>query len=73
MSRDEGKYQVRYDGGALSFYDDLDTALAHEGGFDKVSWTEGEGRIILRGDGTWERWTEASLLNMAKSAAKATT
>ncbi len=61
-------YQVRYDGGALAFYDSLEEAIKHNNGeWDKVSWDVGEhGRMILRSDCTWEWRTPESLLREVK-------
>jgi len=62
-------YQVRFDGGAIQDYDSLVEALDHNGGdWDKVSWTVGEGRLILRkvGKQSWELWTPESLLRSAE-------
>ncbi len=56
--KSEAKYQVRRHGGELLWFDDLDKAfLEMAGDYDKISWTEGGGRIILRRDHTWEYWT----------------
>lgn len=49
-------YQVR-NNGACEEYQDLLYALSQH--YEKVSWTEGDARVILWADGRWEVRTSA--------------
>lgn len=58
MTVENQEYQVRKDG-RLEYFPSFDQALRHaeSTGADKVSFTLGEGRLILRMGGMWEYWT----------------
>ena len=64
---DDFPYQVRSDGGAISNFMTLESALAHnDGQWDKVSWSVGkDSRMILYHDGTWEHRTPDSVVTQA--------
>ena len=55
------EYQRRY-GGMIEHHSSFHHVLSRP--FDKISFALENGRLILRGDGTWEYWDQGGILHL---------